>query len=1111
MAVPISQAIQNTIAQDYISILGRYPDSTGFSYWTNILANNNGTTAANTAIVNLFAVQPEFVNIYGGLQTNAAISLMYTNVLQRPVDGSGLAYWSNFANTLITTGAVSSVAQAYAQTASAIITTAASNGTADQATITARTAAAVASGTATPTTTTTLTFGGTSPTFTTGTAVPAGALTLNDNSNGAGNAVTTAMPAGATVLASQMTVNTAGTDTLTADVSSAPWASVTALTANTGGAAALTGTATQNITSNSTAGGVSVVGGNAVTVTAAGGAVTVGGLVATTASPAGAITVTQSKAVANAVAVDGGTSITVSQTGANFATAATADITVGANLATTGTVTVNATSGTANGNTIGAISVKGGSVVTVNEAAGNTAAVGNNVVMGNVSVQGTVATTSVVVNQAAVATGAAAVAAVTGVVAVGATAASPGVNAVAAVAAVTAVTAVAAAVGVTADGTVTIVDKVATAGLSTAGTTSGGTITSATLNNFGAAQVNSPALTTLNLSGTGAAVTTYEGGTLSTTNTALTVNVNGLTSASLTDASNQFTTLNVVAGATKSTLGAITDTALKTIAISGNSVVALTPAASVTSVTVSGAAGFTGAITDTTTSFVSTGSGVNTVTIAADATKAITAGTSNADVLVLGAVGGTFTAGKTGVLVSGFEVLGMTAASTGTTNAAVFGSSVTGITTTAALGAIEILTGVNKGASVSFGAFTTAGGLTVNYADATGASDTTTVTLAGGTASVYGTGVAQTVSALTLQDVNGVGVGTVNFVDNNAGFNTTDIITAFTDTGLANLGFSGTGGLSITNTTNATALTINNTGTGVTGLTLTETANSAGTITFTGTGLTTVALTDTVAGVLSLVNSGTGTVVVTDGGANTVATTVNLTGAMTVTLTDSNVSTWTLADGQNVTLVDNKATGLTLNAGATGGVSTVVDNLTVGNANNVVSDTSLSNTVNITVGTGSNGITVGAATTDTTGVYNVILGAHTATTGRDDISVGTAGTNFATANNLTVTGAVTGDHIILAADAGATLVGTGLTAGAGTITATTLTGALTVQAAIGLLETAVAATAHHIAVGQFGGNTYIVEANATAAAAGTNTTVVELVGLHTVSATAATGYVVVAS
>ena len=187
MAVPISQAIQNTIAQDYISILGRYPDSTGFSYWTNILANNNGTTAANTAIVNLFAVQPEFVNIYGGLQTNAAISLMYTNVLQRPVDGSGLAYWSNFANTLITTGAVSSVAQAYAQTASAIITTAASNGTADQATITARTAAAVASGTATPTTTTTLTFGGTSPTFTTGTAVPAGALTLNDNSNGAGN------------------------------------------------------------------------------------------------------------------------------------------------------------------------------------------------------------------------------------------------------------------------------------------------------------------------------------------------------------------------------------------------------------------------------------------------------------------------------------------------------------------------------------------------------------------------------------------------------------------------------------------------------------------------------------------------------------------------------------------------------------------------------------------------------------------------------------------------------------------------------------------------------------------------------------------------------------
>ena len=256
----ITTAIQNTIAQDYISILGRNPDSAGFGYWTNALANAGGTTAANTAIVNGFSIAPEFVAMYGGQTTAGAVNLMYNNILGRNADVAGSTYWQGVANALIASG-TTTIAQAYAQTASQMITVAAANtGTADATLITTKTAAAVAQGTI-PGVTTTLTFGGTSPTFTTGTAVPVGALTLNDNASGAAVAVTTAMPAGATVAASLLTVNTAGTDTLTADVSSAPWASVTALTANTGGAATLTGTATQNITSNSTAGGVTVVGG----------------------------------------------------------------------------------------------------------------------------------------------------------------------------------------------------------------------------------------------------------------------------------------------------------------------------------------------------------------------------------------------------------------------------------------------------------------------------------------------------------------------------------------------------------------------------------------------------------------------------------------------------------------------------------------------------------------------------------------------------------------------------------------------------------------------------------------------------------------------------------
>ena len=69
MAVQISAAIQNTIAQDYIAILGRNPDPAGFSFWVNTLANNNNTTAAQTAIAQGFGDSTEFRSTYGALTT----------------------------------------------------------------------------------------------------------------------------------------------------------------------------------------------------------------------------------------------------------------------------------------------------------------------------------------------------------------------------------------------------------------------------------------------------------------------------------------------------------------------------------------------------------------------------------------------------------------------------------------------------------------------------------------------------------------------------------------------------------------------------------------------------------------------------------------------------------------------------------------------------------------------------------------------------------------------------------------------------------------------------------------------------------------------------------
>ena len=181
----------------------------------------------------------------------------------------------------------------------------------------------------------------------------------------------------------------------------------------------------------------------------------------------------------------------------------------------------------------------------------------------------------------------------------------------------------------------------------------------------------------------------------------------------------------------------------------------------------------------------------------------------------------------------------------------------------------------------------------------------------------------------------------------------------------------------------------------------------------------------------------------------------------------------------------------------TGAASGKTDSITLGNGNNYIHDTSTAGTVNVVVGTGSNYIDLGLAN-NTTGAYNVTLGAHTAASGIDVVEIGSAGTNFATAANVMVTGAVTGDQIALLNDLG--MATTVLTA-VGT--------QATLAAAISAIETAAAAAAHDVAFTVFGGNTYVAENNAGAAASATNTTLVELIGTHTF--TAGTGLITIAS
>ena len=115
-------------------------------------------------------------------------------------------------------------------------------------------------------------------------------------------------------------------------------------------------------------------------------------------------TATGAAVAAEAIAVNGGKDVTVVSKNNALDT-----ITVGGTTAAAGKVSVTSTGGTANGNLQGNIAVTGGTEITVNQYAGNAAAIGNNTIGGTVTVTGNASTTTVTVNQTANATAVAAV------------------------------------------------------------------------------------------------------------------------------------------------------------------------------------------------------------------------------------------------------------------------------------------------------------------------------------------------------------------------------------------------------------------------------------------------------------------------------------------------------------------------------------------------------------------------------------------------------------------------------------------------------------------------------------------------------------------------------
>lgn len=615
------------------------------------------------------------------------------------------------------------------------------------------------------------------------------------------------------------------------------------------------------------------------------------------------------------------------------------------------------------------------------------------------------------------------------------------------------------------DGSVTINDVNANS------TTAAGTITNVSLANYGTAVIKDNGLTTLTLAGNGGALTLTDALTVPTVTT-LALNVNGLTATSFNDANNEITTLKVVTGGTTgSTITTVSDTGLTTLNVSGAQQLTLgTAPTSLTSVTVSGGAGVNMKL-GAATNFVSTSTGTDVVTISAAATQTLTGnGTANEE-LVWNSVTSPAAAAYLGT-ATGFHVLGIGSA---VTAGETFDMSIiTGFTgydvqANVQTGTVQ-LSNVTAGSPLAIdGAF--AGTLSYATADTAGPTDSLALKLGGSTVSPF------TVAGLTLADSAAHGIGNVSVTSTTStGLTTVNTISFFQDASLTTLNLAGNAGLTFGSNvaTNAASLTINGTSTGTGGITFGGGINDTSLLNLTLTGTNNISL--------GTVTHGTGGITVAGG-----------------------------SDNANVNIV---LAGVT-SAGK-------ADLVTLGNGNNVVTDTAAGtgSTVNINLGNGNNTVTVGATATNTvivgTGANNIIEAAG----GKVAVTFGTHGSTVvdnvivgaATSATIAPSAVITGfndngaDTITFSGDAG-------VTGAIAIFTSTQIdtfgSNPTTLAAAVaGVLAAGGGNLAQHaIAEFQFQGNTYFVEqAGATGSAFAAGDTVVELVGvLHTFTSATTAG------
>lgn len=85
-------AANGSLFRLYCGYFLRYPDDSGWTYWSGIQADG----ADLILISDQFALSQEFLNTYGSLNNDQFVRLLYANVLLREVDTEGYNYWKGF-------------------------------------------------------------------------------------------------------------------------------------------------------------------------------------------------------------------------------------------------------------------------------------------------------------------------------------------------------------------------------------------------------------------------------------------------------------------------------------------------------------------------------------------------------------------------------------------------------------------------------------------------------------------------------------------------------------------------------------------------------------------------------------------------------------------------------------------------------------------------------------------------------------------------------------------------------------------------------------------------------------------------------------------------------